>query len=74
MIKGRRRRRRGETKDENNKKVEKTKKEDGRRKTFETGERIRKNIYIYFCLRFHLVMVLVDQIIGHQRASLLVHN
>jgi len=74
IIKGRCRRRTGETKYEGNKKMEKTKKKVGRRNTFETGERRRKNIYIYSGLRFYLVMVLVDQIMGHQRAGLLVHN
>jgi hypothetical protein len=42
--------------------MEKTKKEDGRRKTFEIGERGRKNIYIYSGLGFYLVMVLLDKL------------
>ena len=67
-----RRWRTGETKVEDKKKMKKTKKEDERRKTFETGERRRKIIYIYSGLLIYLVMVLVDQIIAHQRASILV--
>jgi hypothetical protein len=43
---------------------------------FKQGKEEKKNIYIYIYsgLRFYLVVVLVDQIIGHQTASLLVHN